>query len=400
MSTTYGPRQQSLDEKARLLGNLPLFMRELPKGELDEDAALQMQALQSLLYDGDAEERARNFKSQGNDNFRAKRYKEAVAFYTQGLGDLAPELQEETKRTLWCNRAACNLELGNYRACIRDCASVLTPSEKPVLDEDQAAHRTTNLKALFRCAKALIAIERLDDARDALARYQNDGGQIDGSVSKFQQGLHERITYRNKIKEDHLERNRRQKDCDEALSTAIQAFQFVLPKDWSPASSRNACPAEITSPHFDPDALPPTSSDKLPLSSSEWWAPPSETSLIFPVFLLRPLAMPPTRDLILSFHQDVTFGGQLDAFNAQQAHQRRNTEDETIYAVSKKGRILKVGRKLTLKNIVLAAVQKCPDGTLDGLDLVEGWCIEFYIVPKGEQEASWIREMKSRIANS
>ena len=110
--------------------------------------------------------------------------------------------------------------------------------------------------------------------------------------------------------------------------------------------------------------------------------------------------MPPTRDLILSFHQDVTFGGQLDAFNAQQAHQRRNTEDETIYAVSKKGRILKVGRKLTLKNIVLAAVQKCPDGTLDGLDLVEGWCIEFYIVPKGEQEASWIREMKSRIANS
>ena len=55
MSTTYGPRQQSLDEKARLLGNLPLFMRELPKGELDEDAALQMQALQSLLYDGDAE---------------------------------------------------------------------------------------------------------------------------------------------------------------------------------------------------------------------------------------------------------------------------------------------------------------------------------------------------------
>ena len=51
----YGPHQASLDEKARLLGNLPLFMRELPKGELDEDAALQMEALQSLLYEGDAE---------------------------------------------------------------------------------------------------------------------------------------------------------------------------------------------------------------------------------------------------------------------------------------------------------------------------------------------------------
>ena len=51
----YGPEQGSLGEKARLLSNLPLFMRELPQGGLDEDAAIQMEALQSLLYDGDAE---------------------------------------------------------------------------------------------------------------------------------------------------------------------------------------------------------------------------------------------------------------------------------------------------------------------------------------------------------
>lgn len=57
-------------------------------------------------------EQAQNFKEQGNDNFKSKKYKEAVTFYTQGLGKLAPELLEETKRTLWCNRAAAHLELG------------------------------------------------------------------------------------------------------------------------------------------------------------------------------------------------------------------------------------------------------------------------------------------------
>ena len=58
-------------------------------------------------------ERGQNFKTQGNDNFKLRKYKEAIAFYTQGLGDLDSELKEETKRTLWCNRAACHLALGS-----------------------------------------------------------------------------------------------------------------------------------------------------------------------------------------------------------------------------------------------------------------------------------------------
>jgi hypothetical protein len=53
--SAYGPGQQPLSDVARKLGNLPLFMRALPEGEVDEDSALQMEALQSLLYDGDAE---------------------------------------------------------------------------------------------------------------------------------------------------------------------------------------------------------------------------------------------------------------------------------------------------------------------------------------------------------
>lgn len=93
----------------------------------------------------------------------------------------------------------------------------------------------------------------------------------------------------------------------------------------------------------------------------------------------------------------MTFGDQLDAFNAQNAHQARSLQEEVVYAVTKNGRILKVGRKLTLKKIIEAAAQKLPDGKMDGLDLVEGWCLEFYIVPKGDAEAEWIQEMKRRL---
>jgi hypothetical protein len=102
----------------------------------------------------------------------------------------------------------------------------------------------------------------------------------------------------------------------------------------------------------------------------------------------------------LTFHQDVTFGDQLDAFNAQNAHQQRDPTAEVVYAVTQKGRILKVGRKLTLKKIIEAAAQKVADGSIDGLDLVEGWCLEFYIVAKGQSETRWIAEQKAKIKNA
>ena len=55
---------------------------------------------------------AANFKDQGNDYFKGKRYREAVGFYTQGL-DVKPGDVKLTTALL-CNRAACNLELREY----------------------------------------------------------------------------------------------------------------------------------------------------------------------------------------------------------------------------------------------------------------------------------------------
>ena len=52
---------------------------------------------------------AQNFKEQGNEYFRGKRYREALGFYTQGV-DVKPD-NGQLRGALLLNRAACNLEL-------------------------------------------------------------------------------------------------------------------------------------------------------------------------------------------------------------------------------------------------------------------------------------------------
>jgi hypothetical protein len=58
------------------------------------------------------EEIAQNFKEQGNDYFKGKRYREALNFYTQGVD--AKPVDVLIQETLLCNRAACNLELSKH----------------------------------------------------------------------------------------------------------------------------------------------------------------------------------------------------------------------------------------------------------------------------------------------
>ena len=54
-------------------------------------------------------ETAQNFKEQGNDYFKGKRYREALGFYSQGIESHPTDLA--LREALLCNRAACNLEL-------------------------------------------------------------------------------------------------------------------------------------------------------------------------------------------------------------------------------------------------------------------------------------------------
>jgi hypothetical protein len=50
-----------------------------------------------------------NFKDQGNEYFKGRRFREAVGFYTQGID--AKPTDPAVREALLINRAACNLEL-------------------------------------------------------------------------------------------------------------------------------------------------------------------------------------------------------------------------------------------------------------------------------------------------
>ncbi|PFH58777.1 hypothetical protein XA68_13219 [Ophiocordyceps unilateralis] len=193
MAATAG---KTVDEVWAELNKSPFFMTEME--ENDETAALQ-----ALSYEGTPLENAADFKERGNECFRVRGYVDAREFYGKGVAVLVAEERkrktetEEEQRTcqsetddekktrqteekadddddddddddnqtalqrhmleaLYVNRAACNLALGNHRSCYLDCAAALRLNPG-------------NLKAYYRAARALLAVDRVRDAAEACA---------------------------------------------------------------------------------------------------------------------------------------------------------------------------------------------------------------------------------------
>lgn len=137
---------------------------------------------------------------------------------------------------------------------------------------------------------------------------------------------------------------------------------MILPAAWTAQSAASAAPTDVKPPRLatiDPPVLS------------------------FPVFVLRPLHEPPTRDMILDWRDDATFGEQLDGNYGDEL------TDSDFFAVTSDSRVLKVGRKLTVRTLAKAARKG-----EHGVPLVAGWCLEFYVVPRA-RAASWAEQMKA-----
>ncbi|GAA93459.1 hypothetical protein E5Q_00100 [Mixia osmundae IAM 14324] len=106
------PAPRALDLSS--FDDVPLFMRDLPASEAEKPSNTTLDALQTLLYDGTPDEIAQNLKSQGNEYYNGRRYKEALGFYTQAIDETGKEIAPQVKRALLSNRSACHLELGQH----------------------------------------------------------------------------------------------------------------------------------------------------------------------------------------------------------------------------------------------------------------------------------------------
>ncbi|KAF8639925.1 hypothetical protein AX17_001175 [Amanita inopinata Kibby_2008] len=355
MSLAAGPQPLSDDAIAQKLAefdSMPLFMKSLPSEESDDVA---LAALQSLAHEGTPDEVAQNFKDQGNDYFKGKRYREALGFYTQGIDakPTDPVLQE----ALLCNRAVCNLELKNYGSVLRDCSKALVVNPK-------------SSKAYYRSALALLALERLDETLDCCSRcllYDMD--------NKSMKSVRERAIKAKGEKEEkerqHQERIRKEKDAERQLKSAFRDRNLVLlPK---PDGSSNPM-----NPSFDPEDL-------------------LGRTLMFPVFFLYPQYA--TSDVISQFVEDTPFAAHLSAMFPPEAQPpswdvKGDYVDGklVIYAMTHRKRLLKVGKKMNLVD-VFNAVKAKEGEPKDGLELKDG-CLTFVVLPKGDVEKKWVEEYK------
>lgn len=126
----------------------PLLMTKAP--ENPEQIPPLVEAMRQLKYSEDCntkEELAKQYKLDGNENYKQKRFDDAIASYTKGLNYLDIELDEvaELKSALFSNRAACYVMLKQYQKAVDDCKQALR------INPQNLRARQRMMKALHLC---------------------------------------------------------------------------------------------------------------------------------------------------------------------------------------------------------------------------------------------------------
>lgn len=162
---------------------------------------------------------------------------------------------------------------------------------------------------------------------------------------------------------------------------------------------------------FDLSSLPPSTpvfTQPLPGPSLDerWIPPPAHTPLIFPVFLLYPSHS--QSDLIIHFHESTSFDDQLASiFPASPTSseppwagwdEKREyfISNLAVYVETAQRRLLKVGKELTLREVIAKAAIEAKDGQeKDGVVLRDG-LMSFVVLVKEKEEKEWISEFKRK----
>lgn len=348
-----GDAQKSTEDVLREINRLPFFMTELDETDGEGGQNESLEALKSLAYDGEPHEIATNFKNQGNDCYKAKQYKNAVAYYTKGL-DVECNV-DAINAALLVNRAACNLELKNFRSCIEDCKKVL------LIDEN-------NVKACYRAGKAFFAVNRYSEARQILQfglskdpenkPIQDVIASIDAKEKQIQQAIE------RKEKETQDKKNKQV-----ILATAITLRKIHIVKSSRPAELLEDATIRLEDPlDYESQLILPAMILYPTIDEMDFVAEVSE--LTTPAEILQVILQRPQ-----SWFDDPK-------------HKNFSIKTLECYMETVSGGLIKVGRKAPLNNALMAENAKAPLFD-NGLRL--------YVVPKIDASA-WLSTWKKDVA--
>ncbi|KAJ4532097.1 HSP70/90 co-chaperone [Exophiala dermatitidis] len=292
-----------------------------------------------------------------------KKWSDAKEFYSKGIAvlvdksedkwDKPADMEAEMKQRkaleeqLYTNRALCNLELKNYRSTILDCAAAIRINP-------------SNVKAHYRSASALLALDKVLEALDVASR----GAKIDPDNTPLK-NLLERIRTRAKAKEEQDRRRqaelRRKQQEKAALEAALKARKLSVRGSKHPPNLEDAVI------HLSPDPASPTS------------------TLEFPVMLLYP--MHNQSDFIKAWSEKDTINQHLDYILPLPWDTKNEYQPDTVecYMDTISGGLVKIGKKLTL----LEALSNGKTEIVDGL-------VRIYVVPTS-MAAQWIEEVKRKM---
>ncbi|KAG8526127.1 uncharacterized protein KY384_000120 [Bacidia gigantensis] len=281
-------RSHTADDVIKTMKRSPLFMTSLDDAGEDGEENLELEAIRALQYEGTPAENALSFKEQGNEMVKEKRWTDAKEFYTKAIAVLSKRIgshegesganperdhmqEKDLDEACHVNRALCNLELKNYRSTTIDCASALRLN-------------INNVKAYYRSASALLALDKIEEAADACQR----GRAIDASNKPLTQ-LSDKITERASFLA--AQKAKREQEVQDAQKKALMLNTALKARNIRVETTSQAPNLEDATIHLAPDPLSPTS------------------ALHFPVLLLYPIHS--QSDFIKAFAETETVAQHL-----------------------------------------------------------------------------------------
>lgn len=322
-----------------------------------------IEALKALQYEGTKSEIVQGFKDQGNEAVQEKKYADAKEFYTRGIAVLnakegkwdqpkPEEIEDEERKVMalrevvYVNRALCQLELQNYRSTTLDCAQALRVNPR-------------NVKAHYRSASALLSLDKLHEALDVCYR----GLQIDKENTALK-----KLLDTIKVKSEALEARDRIRRAEErrkqqeriTLRTALAAREIKIRGSEKPPDLQDA------TIKLSPDPLSPKS------------------MLEFPVMFLYPLHN--QTDLVKAWAEKDAVWQHLSYILPLPWDDKGEYKEVDCYMDTRTGGLIKVGKKLTLLELLTNGKTEIVDGL-----------IRIYVVPSSRAK-EWIEDVKAKKA--